>query len=77
MKRLNTLSLLLSAALVTLTTSPVLRAQTTDAPTTGESITIELSETKDKVLCVGAFTPDRNAWIDINGDGECQDNERL
>ena len=77
MKQRNTLSLLLSAALVTLTTAPVLRAQTTDALTTGESITIEFSETKDKVLSIGAFTPDRNAWIDINGDGVCQDNERL
>lgn len=77
MKRLNTLFLILSAALVTLTAAPELRAQTTDAPTTGESITIKLSETKDKVLSVGAFTPDRNAWIDINGDGICQDNERL
>ena len=75
MKRLNTL--FLSAALVTLTAAPELRAQTTDAPTTGESITIELTETKDKEINIGAFAPAGNAWIDINGDGVCQDNERL
>lgn len=75
MKRLNTL--FLSAVLVTLTAAPELRAQTTDAPVTGESITIELTETKDKELNIGAFAPAGNAWIDINGDGVCQDNERL
>ena len=75
MKRLNTL--FLSAALVTLAAAPELRAQTTDAPTTGESITIEVAETKDKEINIGAFAPAGNAWIDINGDGVCQNNERL
>lgn len=75
MKRLNTL--FLSAALVTLAAAPELRAQTTDAPTTGESITIEVAETKDKEINIGAFAPAANAWIDINGDGVCQNNERL
>lgn len=68
MKRLNTL--FLSAVLVTLA-APELRAQTTDAPTTGESITIEVAETKDKEINIGAFAPAANAWIDINGDGVC------
>lgn len=75
MKRLNTL--FLSVALVTLAAAPELRAQTTDAPTTGESITIEVAETKDKEINIGAFAPAGNAWIDINGDGVCQNNERL
>lgn len=48
-----------------------------DASTSDEYITIKFSETKDKVLYVGVVAPDKDAWIDLNGDGVCQPSERL
>ncbi len=67
----------LAAALLLSMTSTALKAQISDAPTTGEYVTIQLSQTKDKVLYAGLFSPDNDAWIDLNGDGECQIKERI
>lgn len=76
MKRLTTPFTLLTTLILSVT-STGLQAQTSDAPTTGECITIELSATKDKVLYAGVVAPDKDAWIDLNGDGECQPLERI
>lgn len=76
MKRFTT-HVTLAAALLLSMTSTALKAQISDAPTTGEYVTIQLSQTKDKVLYAGLFSPDNDAWIDLNGDGECQIKERI
>ena len=76
MKRFTTHVSLATALLLSMT-STALKAQITDAPTTGECVTIELSQTKDKVLYAGVFAPDNDVWIDLNGDGECQPKERI
>ena len=76
MKRFTT-HVTLAAALLLSMTSTALKAQISDAPTTGEYVTIQLSQTKDKVLYAGVFAPDNDIWIDLNGDGECQPKERI
>ena len=65
MKRFTT-HVTLAAALLLSMTSTALKAQISDAPTTGEYVTIQLSQTKDKVLYTGVFAPDNDVWIDLN-----------
>lgn len=76
MKRISTPVTLATALLLSMT-STALKAQISDAPTTSECVTIELSQTKDKVLYAGLFAPDNDAWIDLNADGQCQPKERI
>lgn len=77
MKKFTTTSLALLATLILSLTSTPLRAQISDASTSDECITIKISETKDKILYAGVVAPNKDAWIDLNGDGVCQPLERI
>ena len=75
--KLSNTHISLFLAIIAFCTASTLDAQSSDAPTIGECIKIEMSQTKDKVLNMGLFAPNNDAWIDLNGDGECQVNERV